>query len=211
MPLLDGSYSGGYSAPANGGGGLLGSPSSLLGGSNFSMGMDPRTMGLLGLAAGMGAASAPSRLPVTLGQVFSGGAQGLLSGNRAALQNQLLAGQLTSQNIANQRGQIDLAALQNYMRQFGGPATTSGAFSGSSNLLGAPQSSGQPSATGATGTAATGTGAASMPSYVDRVAQLESGGNPNATPPVDPTTGSSMVRCLSLSRRVACRNPEGRT
>src|SRR6185312_6015534 len=75
MGILDGNY----------GGGLL----------------DPNTASLLGMAAGIGQASGPSRLPISMGQVMGSGIQGMLSGQRSALESNLLAQEAQKNQLGN--------------------------------------------------------------------------------------------------------------
>jgi hypothetical protein len=58
---------------------------------------DPSALPLLGLIAGLGQASAPSRLPVTRGQVFGALAGGLMNGIQEANQARLAAAQAQGQ------------------------------------------------------------------------------------------------------------------
>jgi hypothetical protein len=52
--------------------------------------MNPQTMGLLGLAQGLGQAAMPSRLPVPMGAAASMGTQGLLGGIGQGMQNAMM-------------------------------------------------------------------------------------------------------------------------
>jgi hypothetical protein len=72
-------------------GGSGGDPSAP-GGGLMSMYADPRTAGMLGLAQGLLQASAPSRIPVGMGQALGMGMQGAAQGfgNSMALQKQML-------------------------------------------------------------------------------------------------------------------------
>lgn len=69
-----------------------GGDSSAPGGGLMSMYADPRTAGMLGLAQGLLQASAPSRIPVGMGQALGMGMQGAEQGfgNSMALQKQML-------------------------------------------------------------------------------------------------------------------------
>ena len=80
------------------------------GGFSFS---DPTSMALLGAIAGLGQASAPSRLPVTNGMVLGGLAGGLTQGNTQALQNQKAQNEIAGQNLAlgNNADTIRMQAL----------------------------------------------------------------------------------------------------
>src|SRR6185437_14040714 len=61
-----------------------------------------RLIPLLSLAAGAGAASAPSRLPVTNGMVISSAADGFLKGVQAQQQYQAAKNQLALSNLTLQ-------------------------------------------------------------------------------------------------------------
>src|SRR6185312_1078515 len=97
MGILDGNY----------GGGLL----------------DPNTASLLGMAAGMGQASGPSRLPIPMGQVMAGGIQGLLSGQQDALRANLANQQL-------QTGNLNLNMLKQRYQLMQDAMSGTGAFAG---------------------------------------------------------------------------------
>src|SRR6266567_882830 len=62
---------------------------------------NPQTMGLLGLLAGLGQASAPSRLPVTMGSVLGSAAAGFAGGAAQGQQGQLRQQEITSGAIKN--------------------------------------------------------------------------------------------------------------
>src|ERR1700720_2523969 len=64
--------------------------------------LDGNYGGLLGLAAGFGQASGPSRLPIPMGQVMGSGIQGMLSGQQEALKSNLYAQEAQKNQLGNQ-------------------------------------------------------------------------------------------------------------
>src|SRR6185437_3042348 len=107
MGLLDGNY----------GGGLL----------------DPNTASLLGMAAGMGQASGPSRLPISMGQVMGSGIQGMMSGQRSALESNLLAQEAQKNQLGNAMLAQRYGMMQNAINgtgSFGGAPSPAAGNSG---------------------------------------------------------------------------------
>lgn len=119
-------------------------------------GIDPNTAGLLGFAAGMGQASAPSRLPISMGQAMSGGIQGMLGGRNQALQGNLLAQEVQRNQLANQFQLWRMGLINSYLNGGQAPNGPSGGLLSS----GPPSAAAPPSGGGLLGGGSGGTGAA---------------------------------------------------
>jgi hypothetical protein len=93
---------------------------------------DPNMMAYLGMMAGLGQASAPSRLPVPLGVVMGDAAQGLMGGVAAGNQSRLSQQEAAGKRIGNLN---DMLTLNMWRKAFGQPELDD------SNLYGATGSS----------------------------------------------------------------------
>lgn len=83
---------------------------------------DPTTAGLLGLAAGMGQASAPSRMPVSFGQALASGLQGMQQARGTAIQqgmSKMQMDMLKAQMAARMSAAKTLSSNQNNQNQQG--------------------------------------------------------------------------------------------
>lgn len=136
----------------------------ILDGSAYGGGLlDPNTAALLGFAGGVGQASGPSRLPISMGQVMAGGIQGAMSGQQESLKSNLYAQEAQKNQIANA---VTMARMSDVASRhpewFGRPANAApaqggGLLSGGGGqpmptggmLSGAPQGQPMPSPPGA--------------------------------------------------------------
>jgi hypothetical protein len=186
---------------------LLGAPN---GGGGGSL-LNPSTLPLLSMAAALGNAARPSRLPVPLGSVFGDAAGGLAAGIQAGQQGQLSQQELYGRQIQNALNALTLRGYNRLQQDTGGnPPTAGGALAASMTPGGAaspaPSTSGgipvdpnaQPGADNSAFTADPNSpGAELRPAlhggllvphfqpqpgtYLGNLASFESSGDPNAT------------------------------